>query len=97
MLHRQSIDQMSGFEQLDRLWALRVWHNEPIAKAVERIKTVERLVKQKIVVTQSRGKWRISVRDDAQVVERPSERFRQVRGVRTFSAKIVATGTKKLL
>jgi DNA-binding transcriptional regulator YiaG len=38
--------------------------NEPIAKAVERIKTVERLVKQKIVITQSRGKWHTCLKDD---------------------------------
>lgn len=38
--------------------------DEPISKAVERIKTVERLVKQKIVVKESRGKWRPSLRDD---------------------------------
>jgi DNA-binding transcriptional regulator YiaG len=38
--------------------------NEPIAKAVERIKTVERLVKQKIVITQSRGKWQTCLKDD---------------------------------
>ena len=30
---------------------------EPIAKVVERIKTVERLVKQKIVARSSRGSW----------------------------------------
>lgn len=31
--------------------------NEPIAKAVERLRTVERLVKQKIVISESRGQW----------------------------------------
>jgi len=31
--------------------------NEPIAKAVERLQTVERLVKQKIVISESRGQW----------------------------------------
>ena len=36
----------------------------PIAKAVERIKTVERLVKQKIVVKESRGRWRPSLQDE---------------------------------
>ncbi len=30
---------------------------EPIAKAVERLQTVERLVKQKIVIRESRGQW----------------------------------------
>lgn len=38
--------------------------HEPIAKAVERIKTVERLVKQKIVVAQTRGKWRTRIHHD---------------------------------
>lgn len=31
--------------------------NEPIKRAVERIKTVERLVKQKIVIKEQRGHW----------------------------------------
>jgi putative transcriptional regulator len=31
--------------------------NEPISSAVERVKTVERLVKQKIVVKEQRGHW----------------------------------------
>ena len=35
----------------------------PISKAVERIKVVERLVKQKIVVKESRGQWRPSLQD----------------------------------
>jgi DNA-binding transcriptional regulator YiaG len=38
--------------------------SEPIAKAVERIKTVERLVKQKIVVKESRGRWRPSLQNE---------------------------------
>ena len=38
--------------------------NEPIAKAVERLQTVERLVKQKIVVKESRGQWRPSLQDE---------------------------------
>ena len=38
--------------------------NEPIAKAVERIKTVERLVKQRIVVKESRGQWKPSLQDE---------------------------------
>ena len=46
------------------LYAAQAEGNEPIAKAVERIKTVERLVKQKIVVKESRGKWRPSLQDD---------------------------------
>ncbi len=35
-----------------------------MAKAVERIKTVERPVKQKIVVKESRGQWRPSLQND---------------------------------
>lgn len=35
--------------------------NEPIRRAVERINTVERLVKQKIVMQAARGKWRSDV------------------------------------
>jgi len=31
--------------------------NEPIKRAVERIKTVERLVKQRIVVKEQQGRW----------------------------------------
>jgi len=46
------------------LYTAHAQGNEPIANAVERIKTVERLVKQKIVVTESRGKWRMDLRED---------------------------------
>ncbi|MCD8503468.1 MAG: hypothetical protein LRY49_00015 [Burkholderiaceae bacterium] len=38
--------------------------NEPIANAVERIQTVERLIKQKIIVTESRRNWRASLTND---------------------------------
>lgn len=37
--------------------------NEPIRVAVERIKTVERLVKQRIVVQESRGHWKPSLEE----------------------------------
>ena len=37
--------------------------NEPIRRAVERIKTVERLVKQKIVVQETRGRWGSAVEE----------------------------------
>lgn len=40
------------------LYTAQVQGNEPIAKAVERLQTVERLVKQKIVVKETRGQWR---------------------------------------
>jgi DNA-binding transcriptional regulator YiaG len=46
------------------LYIAQVNGDEPIAKAVERIKTVERLIKQKIVVRESRGQWRPSLQDD---------------------------------
>jgi DNA-binding transcriptional regulator YiaG len=46
------------------LYTAQAKGNEPIAKAVERIKTVERLVKQKIIVKESRGQWRPSLQDD---------------------------------
>jgi DNA-binding transcriptional regulator YiaG len=42
--------------------------NEPISSAVERVKTVERLVKQRIVVKESRGQWRPSLQDEDAVV-----------------------------
>lgn len=38
--------------------------NEPISKAVERLQTVERLVKQKIVIKSSRGRWLPKLEDD---------------------------------
>lgn len=46
------------------LYTAQVNGDEPIAKAVERIKTVERLIKQKIVVRESRGQWLPSLQDD---------------------------------
>ena len=42
--------------------------NEPISSAVERVKTVERLVKQRIVVKESRGQWKPSLQDEEAVV-----------------------------
>ena len=52
-------------DKLVRLfYAAHAEGNEPIARTVERIKTVERLVKQKIVVMQSRGQWRPSLQED---------------------------------
>ena len=38
--------------------------NEPIRHAVARVKTVERLVKQRIVVQEDRGHWKPSVEED---------------------------------
>ena len=51
------------------LYTAQVNGNEPIAKAVERIKTVERLIKQKIVVRTSRGQWRPTLQDDDVVTQ----------------------------
>jgi DNA-binding transcriptional regulator YiaG len=41
--------------------------NEPISSAVERVKTVERLVEQRIVVKESRGQWKPSLQDEKAV------------------------------
>ena len=41
--------------------------NEPIRKSVDRIKTVERLVKQRIVVQESRGRWKPRVEEEDSV------------------------------
>ena len=49
------------------LYTAQAEGNEPIAKAVERIKTVERLVKQRIVVKESRGQWKPSLQDEKAV------------------------------
>ena len=46
------------------LYTAQAEGNEPISKAVERIKTVERLVKQRIVVKESRGQWKPSLQDE---------------------------------
>ncbi len=46
------------------LYTAQAKGNEPIAKAVERIKTVERLVRQRIVVKESRGQWKPSLQDE---------------------------------
>ncbi len=61
----QSVARLEKTSKVPR-WAdklVRLLHaahaegNEPIAKAVERLQTVERLVKQKIVISESRGQW----------------------------------------
>ena len=49
------------------LYTAQAEGSEPIAKAVERLQTVERLVKQKIVVKESRGQWRASLQDEDMV------------------------------
>lgn len=61
----QSVARLEKTSKVPR-WAdklVRLLHaahaegNEPIAKAVERLRAVERLVKQKIVISESRGQW----------------------------------------
>ena len=50
------------------LYLAQAQGNEPISAAVDRVKTVERLIKQKIVVKESRGQWKPSLHDDDKVV-----------------------------
>lgn len=50
------------------LYLAKAQGNEPISLAVERVNTVERLVKQKIVVKESRGQWKPSLQDEDAVV-----------------------------
>ena len=49
------------------LYLAQAQGNEPISAAVERVKTVERLVKQRIVVKESRGQWKPSLQDEKAV------------------------------
>lgn len=46
------------------LYCARVQGNEPICRVIERINTVERIVKQRIVVQEKRGRWLPKVQDD---------------------------------
>lgn len=41
--------------------------NEPIRRSIDRIRTVERLVKQRIVVQESRQGWKPQVQDEEDV------------------------------
>jgi len=50
------------------LYLAQAQGNEPISAAVDRVKTVERLIKQKIVVKESLGQWKPSLHDDDKVV-----------------------------
>ena len=50
------------------LYLAQAQGNEPISAAVDRVKTVERLIKQKIVVKESRGQWKPSLQDEDAVV-----------------------------
>lgn len=42
--------------------------NEPIRRVVERVKTVERLLNQKIVIEESRGHWKQSIHDTSDIL-----------------------------
>ncbi len=46
------------------LYLAQAQGNEPISAAVDRVKTVERSIKQKIVVKESRGQWKPSLQDE---------------------------------
>jgi DNA-binding transcriptional regulator YiaG len=46
------------------LYCARVQGNEPICRVIERINTVERIVKQRIVVQEERGRWSPTVQDE---------------------------------
>ena len=50
------------------LYLAQAQGNEPISAAVDRVKTVERLIKQKIVVKESRGQWKPSLQDEDALV-----------------------------
>ena len=50
------------------LYLAQAQGNEPISAAVDRVKTVERLIKQRIVVKESRGQWKPSLQDEDSVV-----------------------------
>ena len=50
------------------LYLAQAQGNEPISAAVDRVKTVERLIKQRIVVKESRGQWKPSLQDENSVV-----------------------------
>lgn len=50
------------------LYLAQAQGNEPISAAVDRVKTVARLIKQKIVVKESRGQWKPSLQDEDAVV-----------------------------
>ena len=50
------------------LYLAQAQGNEPISAAVDRVKTVERLIKQKIVVKESRGQWKPRLQDEDAVV-----------------------------
>ncbi len=70
-IHGQSVARWQKTSKLTRwanklvrlLYTAQAEGSEPIAKAVERLQSVERLVKQKIVVKESRGRWHPSLQD----------------------------------
>jgi DNA-binding transcriptional regulator YiaG len=48
------------------LYAAHAQGNEPICRVMERIKTVERIVKQRIVAQEDRGHWTPSVEESSE-------------------------------
>ena len=50
------------------LYAGHAQGNEPIRRLMERIKTVERIVKQRIVVQEVRGHWTPSVQETGEAM-----------------------------
>jgi DNA-binding transcriptional regulator YiaG len=54
------------------LYTARADGNEPISRVVDRLQTVERLVKQRIVLHERRGAWRPEVVDETDEAE-PAE------------------------
>ena len=50
------------------LYAGHAQGNEPICRVMERIKTVERIVKQRIVVQEERGHWTPSVQESTDAI-----------------------------
>lgn len=51
------------------IYIARVQGNEPISRVIERINTVERMVKQKIVMREDRGRWSPNVQEDETLAE----------------------------
>jgi len=51
------------------LYCAQVQGNEPICRVIERISTVEKLVKQKIVMQEDRGRWITRVQKEHDAVE----------------------------
>lgn len=53
------------------LYSAKADGNQPICRAVERLQTVERLVKQRIVMREQQGEWVPKVKDDTEQDAQP--------------------------